>query len=230
MRTLIPLALLFCFSLSTAQTYHFNQMFTCQNTNLLHPEKSHKVVYLTNAADNSYFIRLDEQKNGEYTLNFIHRDNHWVRTRISEAALTNGDLRPGCDSVHVENNPYKYQTKNYDFTSVKDTTINNTAYKYYFAAHKNPKKAKRKKIGRLLYVVDTLYPNLPLFVMETPYEEWKLERNVPNGILQEYHFFNYRDEHETAEILIKHEATNKTLFVPECPAKIKIVTTSAIRH
>lgn len=229
MKQLITFLVLLCFADGIAQaTYHFDQMLTYQRTDHLNPEKNNEIIYLTNSADNSYFIRLDQRKDGSYKLHFRHQDYSSTRMHITKMALTNGDLRANCDSVYTYQNPYKYQTKNYDFTSVKDTTINNTAYKYYAISHKNPKKAKRKKIGRLMYVVDTTYTNPPLFIMDTPYEEWKLERNVPNGILQEYHFFNYKNELAITETLISHETVEKTLFVPDCPPKTITVTTTRI--
>lgn len=227
-KLLIPLLLL-CFVIGFAQTtYHFDRMLTYQHTDHLNPKKNNEIVYLTNSADNSYFIRLDQLKNGNYKLYFRHYDYTSTKMQVSKMALKNGDFRANCDSTYVYQNPFKYQTKNHDFTSVKDTTINSTAYKYYSISHKNPKKAKRKKAGRLMYVVDTTYQNLPVFILDTPYEEWKLERNVPNGVLQEYHFYDYKKEHAITEALISYEIVHKTLFIPDCTAKTTTTTSTRV--
>lgn len=228
MKKLFISLLLLCFVIDFAQTtYHFNQMLTYKHTDHLNPEKNSEIIYLINSADNSYFIRLEQTTDSNYKLYFRHRDHTSAAMHVTKMALKNGDFRANCDSLYRYENPYKYQTKNYDFTTVKDTTINSTGYKYYSMSHKNPKKAKRRKAGRLMYVVDTTYQNLPLFIMETPYEEWKLERNVPNGVLQEYHFYDYKNRFASSETLIGHDIVHKTLFIPDC--RLKTITTTSTR-
>lgn len=225
MKKLLVSVLLLCFVISFAQTtYHFDKMLTYEYTEYQRPQKNHIRIYLINSLDNSFFAYLDD-KGQEDQITFVHQDILYAQTSLHKTALINGDIRLNCDSISNYQNPYKYQTRNYDFTPVKDTLVNNKNYKYYYIRHNKPKMAIKKKAGRLLYIINTENSSLPLLTYPTAFEEWKLNRNIPNGIIEEIHFYNYKGEHITTERLIKSENIHKTIFTPDCPSKT-ITTTS----
>lgn len=182
---------------------------------------------ISNSKDNSYFITVREENNIYYSLHFIDYKKITSKVNIrkqdffevSTINITN------CYDVSLYKNKYKYQTKNYDFINLKDTIINNDTLKVYKSIYlKSDKKKKKNNLGSIIYVVkkDTEH-HLPILRYSTTYNEWLENKNIPNGIHQEYIFTNYEDKITNHFKLVDSKKINLTLkTVKPCPPTVKI--------
>ncbi len=127
-----------------------------------------------------------------------------------------GFIYVDCRYVHRYNNAFKYQTKNYDFFKLNDTLINEITYGKYKLESVNPKRAKRKKLGTEFYIIDkeTTF-HLPVLNFSTAYEEWKTQRNLPNGIFHQKYFIDYYGQLDSKENLVNYRKIDKKIVIPK---------------
>ena len=119
-----------------------------------------------------------------------------------------------CKFVRSYRNAYTYQTKHYDLSRAKDTLIDGLQYQYYTLAANNPRRAKRKKTGTLLYIIapETSF-HLPLLTYATAFEEWKTTQNLPNGIFYWKYFIDYYDRKDMQWQLLNYQNINLKLSI-----------------
>lgn len=173
------------------------------------------VTYLTNSKDNSYHGALTAPDSLHYLLNF--KDENGIQFEVSflkaefDQAIA---IKIPCKFVRSYRNVYTYQTKNYDFSRAKDTLIDGLQYQYYTLAANNPRRAKKKKTGTLLYIIapETSF-HLPLLTYATAFEEWKASQNLPNGISYQKYFIDYYDRKDTQWQLLNYQNINLKLSI-----------------
>lgn len=186
-----------------------------------HPfrERDEKITryYLTNSKNNEYLATITEKDSLNYKLVFKDNNGIYINITVLKSELNNAErIKIDCGNVFKYVNRYKFQTKNYDFTILKDTLINNTLFSQHKLISIKPKRKKRKKLGSEIYVIDkSTNFHLPMLKHATAYEEWKLHQKLPNGILVEKIFINYFGKISEHEKLVTYEKINKTIIIPE---------------
>jgi hypothetical protein len=105
-------------------------------------------LFLTNSKDNSYVLKVSEKDSLNFTLYFNDQNGissiHYISKKDFSAA---DSIALDCKFVHRFGNPFKYQTKNYDFVNQKDTLINDSRCSMYIMKSNKPKREKKKKLA-----------------------------------------------------------------------------------
>lgn len=183
------LFLVFCIAVHGQEKYSFDYMleYSLKKTATSKIEKSY---ILTNSKDNSYTLRIEENDSLNFVFNFLDQNGYRSTTYNSKANFFKADIiNVECKFVSRFVNPFKYQTKNYDFINLSDTLIEGNQYSHYILKSNKPKQVKKLKLGVLHYIIEKETSNhLPILAFPTAYEEWKLEKNIPNGIPKEMYF------------------------------------------
>jgi hypothetical protein len=94
--------------------------------------------------DSSNFDLIFFDQNGIYSKSILDKKS------FSRAEF----ITLNCSVVSGYGNPYKYQTKNYDFINKSDTIIDGQHYSHYFLKSNKPKKEKRKKLATEHFIVE----------------------------------------------------------------------------
>ena len=142
--------------------------------------------------------------------NGIYCNVKFLKSDLNKAEFINID----CKHVIRYENPYKYQTKNYDFFKLKDTIINGISFSKFKLESIKPKRVKRKKIGTQYYIIDNKTSfHLPILYFSTAYEEWKTDSKIPNGIFNQTYFIDYHGFLDSKEKLINYWKTDKKIVI-----------------
>jgi len=174
-----------------------------------------KRYYLTNSKNNDFIAIVTEKDSLNYRL--VLKDNNGIysnviilKTNLNSAEFINID----CEYINQYSNNYKYQIKNYDFFILKDTVIDEISFSRYKLSSIKPKKVKRKKLGTKFYIIDKSTKfHLPILNFSTAFEEWKDNKNLPNGIFKEKYFIDYNGALDSNEKLIKYWKIDKTIII-----------------
>ena len=187
--------------------------------------KFEKRFLLTNSKENSYLLEVTEKDSLNYELKFIDQNGYYSMTELSRAIFFKAEaINLDCSSVMTFTNPYKYQVKNYDFHILNDTLIDNNDYSRYLLKSNNLKREKKKKLASLFFVLekDTDF-HQPVLMHSTAFEEWKLEKNISNGIPKLFYFKSYKTNKILSKYtLLDYKKINKYIIIPEDCTKSKI--------
>ncbi|MFD2550585.1 hypothetical protein ACFSQP_02030 [Bizionia sediminis] len=197
------------------KSFQFDYMLTYENVYVQKDSLKDTTVYLTNAADNSYFISLKDISHTEYELTFTQHDMIRAQVKINKTAfLANKYLNVVCSHVSNHKNTVKKVANNYQFTAVMDTIINNNTYaSYSLKPTYSTKKRLKHKAGTNLYIINTQIPHLPMFTHPTAYEKWLSEKRLPHGIPVKKCFKDEKNELYNCETLIRFSSVNKQLVL-----------------
>ncbi|MGL2964838.1 hypothetical protein ACSVH2_13530 [Flavobacterium sp. RSB2_4_14] len=152
-----------------------------------------KVVYLTNSNDNSYFLELRDKDNMSFKVFFMDNSGITSTNYLNKIDFSKSEsLTISCEFVSKFDNPYKYQIKNYFFKNKNDTLIDGENCSQYILSSNDSKREKKNKLAKNFYFTkrNTDF-HLPLLTFSTAYEEYKLEKNIPNGIIKLLYTINY---------------------------------------
>ncbi|MCK7588958.1 hypothetical protein M0G43_00070 [Subsaxibacter sp. CAU 1640] len=146
-----------------------------------------QISVLTNSKDNSYLVSYSKTDSLNSTVLFRHMDKVYSKESFRTSQLEKAQtILLNCELIYRSPNPYKFRTKQYDFTILKDTLLDGKNYKHYQFKSNNPKREKRKKLATNYYIIDTETSfHLPILEFPTAYEEWKSNQSLPNGMIQE---------------------------------------------
>ncbi len=177
-------------------------------------------VVLINSSNNHFNLFLFEKNSINYGLQFTDRNGISILTTIKKERLKNDSITiSNCNDLLGYSNPFKYQVKNYEFENLKDTLINDTLfYHCVLKSNRSIQYQKRKNIHSLHYIIDKETPlYLPYLHLATAYEEWKKEKNIPNGKLKMMYYVNTENEITQKFIVKKYIKVDKKLIIPkEC--------------
>lgn len=140
--------------------------------------------YMINSKANNFILFVNEKNEKNYNLVFSDREGLFVNSLVEKDLFFKAEtINNECESVRKSTNPHKFQVDNYEFINLKDTLINNVSYFHYIIkTNRGLKYQKKKKIVTIHFIVDKNSPDFSPFLLEpTCYEEWKKERNIPNG-------------------------------------------------
>ncbi len=146
-------------------------------------------VFFTNSTDNSYYLLLKEKEKDQYELYFCDFNGFMAKFRTNKKELSMTETFVlNCEAVIKTSNPYKYQVENYHFEN-RDTLIGDEKLPLYVLRANETKREKKKKLGRNYHIIekDTGF-HLPILDFVTAYEEYKTEKNIPNGIMKIFYF------------------------------------------
>ena len=184
MKSTIILLLIFIFQFNHDYNFDYRLEYELKVSN---SDSIRYVNYYVNSKNNSYYADIRKNKNSE-EYNFYFRDEDYLT--ISTTA--NGNLEnPGTliipDSITQpwHNEEFKTIAKDYMIERLEDTTINNNSYARVVFKMINPKKSKRKRIGSHIYIIDTGKTMKPFLSDPIILNIWRLDRNMPNGLIIE---------------------------------------------
>lgn len=103
------------------------------------------------------------------------------------------------------------------FIKKSDTLVGGEYCSHYVFKCNNPKKEKRKKLATEHFIVEknTSF-HLPILTFATSYEEWKLEKNIPNGIPKQMYMVTYKEKKLFLFYELKRYAKiNKYIIIPD---------------
>jgi hypothetical protein len=217
MKNLIIFILLTTFSFAQKQ-YKFDYSIQTEITFYKEDSIKKQVIYLTNSKDNSYFAELTSKDNLHYQMRFIHHDKIYSNVLVSKDGIKNADvINISCENVASNKNHAKNATKRYDFFILKDTIIDSDKHKVYnLKSILSKKKSIRRNAGTNLYIIDNSTSfHLPILTHPTAYEEWKLNKTLPNGLfIEKKHLYASEEEHNS-EKLIGYTKINKKVIIPD---------------
>lgn len=230
MKVIIILFFLFTTICFSQKQYNFDTLIeydvtfykdSIKNKNIptIQIEKKSKKYYLTNSKNNDYLAIVKEKDSLNYSLIFVDNNGIYSKVIILKSDLNKAEfVNLDCEHVFRLQNPYKYQTKNYDFFLLADTIINDESYIRYKFSSIKPKRVKRKKIGTDFFIIEKSTDfHLPLLSFSTAYEEWKSNKTIPNGIFKEKYFIDYYGKLKSREKLVmRWEVDKKIILQEEC--------------
>jgi len=201
--------------------------------------KVRKEYILTNSKDNSYILKVYEKDSLNFKLDFLDFNGIHSNAVLDKNSFIKSEfITFNCGIVHEHHDSYKYLTKKYDFINKPDTLVDGEHYSQYIFKCNKPKREKRKKLGTLHFIVENNTSfHLPILYLynSIAYEEWKLERNIPNGIPKEIFMEAYlKKEYYLSSKLKQFAKINKCAIIPaECdyanPENIKKIYSSKVR-
>lgn len=181
-------------------------------------EKTATNVYLVNSKENNYYLYIHDGDSINSTLHFYDFKGVMVNGMMKNAkAYQSSAYISNCNEVLPLKNPYKYQVNNYEFVNLKDTVLNDTSYYHYkIRSLKSLKFQKRKKILTIHYIVDKSSNKfIPFLWNPTIYEEWKNEKNIPNGYPKIIFKENFEGKITSVFSLVSIKKIERKLTIPE---------------
>lgn len=178
-----------------------------------------RVYYFTNSKDNSYYAELEELDSLHFKVLLVEQDRLRMDVSLKKSDVYNAsNLVISCKSNWGGKNHFKFRTREYAYSKTTDTLYDGSHLKQYKLTHTAPRKRKTRHIGSNLYIIkDSTDFHLPLLIHPTAFEEWKEEKNIPNGIFKEKIFYNYKNEIQYKYILEAYYPLEKIISVnKEC--------------
>jgi hypothetical protein len=191
--------------LSQSNEYSFNCKLTYEVTDLKNQKKNHIISYLINEQDNSYNSTLLNSSSNTEEITFIDQNGSYWKGQLVNPNVKKSVITLDKKQLEKYSNPYKYQVDNYDFVELKDTLLDHKNCKRFMLKSNDEEKEQKKKLGREIYIIDPSSNVQPLLTFSTAYEVWKSRKNIPNGIIIEKYFYNYKGEMVTKEKLKSKE-------------------------
>lgn len=202
-------------SISYGQTeYSFDYMLHYKHTNHFDSTKSKTIYFLTNSKDNSYSARITNKDSLNFNVYFYKFDLFFSNVVISKKNFKIAEfIGIECKNLRPSSNPYKYKVKDYDYVKLQSQD----SLEIYEIKNIKPKKERKiKNTATYVLKFNTSHPDhLPNLFETTTYEEWNVERDLPNNFISELLIYNSKNELESSEILVEYIKIDK---------KIKIIT------
>jgi len=172
-----------------------------------------QINYYINSQDNSYYGALRVSKKSGYDFYFRDQDK---LTAI--ANLTGNYKKPGTITFEENltskyTNIYEYKAKNYDIHILSDTLLGGKQYSRFLFQSIDKKRAKQKKIGTHIYIIDTSKKMKPLLSDSAPLNIWRLKNKMPHGLVVEKLVYNSNGELAFKEKLKEIDSVNFKIFI-----------------
>lgn len=219
MKSIVVTLFIFAVTICSAQKqYKFDYLVTYERTYFLQDSITKQIIYLTNSKDNSYYAELTNKDSLDYRMIFRQQDKVYADVLVPKSQLVTAEsIQLECESVFPAKNVYKNATKRYEYVLLPDTLIDQKKYAAYkLKCQLNLKKRIRRGIGTNLYIIDKSTGfHLPILSHPTAYEEWKLNKNIPNGLFMEKKFITPLGEEFSSEKLISYKKIDKKIIIPK---------------
>jgi hypothetical protein len=200
--------------------YEFDYLVTYQSI-FLDSTKNRSKQFLTNSKKNNYFAVITEKSDSENILHFHDRHGLHFNVFFKKEDLINAEIiNIKCEFVVVGKfmRDAKSKINYYDYYDLGNSKTESEYYANYKLQSTNPKRAKRKKLGKYYYILsDSLSFHLPLTITHLEYELWYSNPKIPKGLFKERIYTNYLDEIQHRYVLKKIEKITKKIIIPsEC--------------
>ncbi|CAM4113937.1 hypothetical protein GIHI108528_04995 [Gillisia hiemivivida] len=198
--------------------YQFDHLIEYQFESYEDSSSNKTLYYITNSKDNSYYAKIESLDSLNFEIEFIVQDLIWAKISLKKEDFSNLEsLTLECESDFLYKNDFKFRVEEYEFNMLADTLMDNKYFKHYKLQYIGKRKRKKSfPVGTNHYIIrDSTQFHLPILTHSTAFEEWKKERNIPNGIFEEIIFYNYKNEISYKYIIKEYHSINKTIFVPD---------------
>ena len=214
MKTLLltTFILLFQVNLMFNLEYNFDHRLQFE---ILNSEKDsvQLVNYYINSENNDFYADIRKKSDGKQELYFHDQDILTCYAIVTGDFKNPGKLKFPDSQTKNFSNIYDYKAKNYEIENSKDTLIAGKIYSLVVFKFKDIKKAKRKKIGKEIYIIDTSKKMKPLLTNPTSLNIWRINKNMPDGLLVEKHVYNFEGKLLWSERLIEIAHVNFNLSI-----------------
>lgn len=198
--------------------YPFDYLIEYQFTSYTDSTTNKIIYYITNSKDNSYFAKIKNFDSANFELELIDQDQLWAKTKVRKQDFIKADfINLECNRNFIFKNHFKFRTKEYEYTMLSDTLIDNKYLKNYKLQYIGKRKRKKSfPVGTNHYIIeDSTEFHLPILTHSTAFEEWKEERNIPIGIFKEKILYDFKNEIKYKYILKAYYPINKSIIVPD---------------
>jgi hypothetical protein len=206
------------FSTYSQKKYHFDTVLEFDIKQCTFNNKKDTIdCFLINSKNNSYVLHVNNDSLITKFL-FIDQNGASVNGQLNSNDFFKAEtINNDCNIVRSFTNPYKYQVKNYYYVNLNDTVIDTKSYFHYaIKSNKSLSYKKRKNINTYHYIVEKNNSNfLPFLVSSTSYEEWKKEKNIPNGIPYIIYFEDVEGKITTKMTLKNYIKIDKYFTIPK---------------
>lgn len=225
----------FLFFLSSSifcqKIYHFDYLLE-YNSQLKKGDSISKEFFYVNSKDNSYKMRVVEKDSLNFRIDFLDvTGNYAVVYILKDEFLKVTTITVPCKFVKYYSTR-NLRTKHYSFSSLNDTIINKVSYYHYVLKSKSLQREKRKKLGRVHYIIDKESSfHFPFFFETLDFEVWKRDRNILNGVPYMEFFSDPVDKKVSRfRTFVNRKAISLQLTIPdECDYEKMIKNLSSIR-
>jgi hypothetical protein len=197
------------------KTYFFDYKIDYEFTNHLDSTKNCIKTYYINSKDNTYSACRIVIDSTTSKIKFIDSNGAYLLKKFSNKIFNNKVVYINKYDIKNYSYPFKYQLDNYPFSDINDTIVNGKICKRLSFLSNDLNIAKKKKIGTLMYILDTNLNHQPLLEFSTAFEVWKLNRKMPNGIIIESIQKSYENIIVSREKLIQIIPISMNLTIKE---------------
>jgi len=198
----------------------FKDSIKIKNQHFKKSDRKFHRYYLTNSKNNDYVAIITEKDSLNYRMVFkdnnvgIFADVIFLKSDLNQTEFINIE----CENVRKFLPDYNFQTKNQDFFILRDTIVNNQVFGKYKLSSIKPKRIKKKKLGTTFYIIDNSTDfHIPILDFSTAYNEWRIQKKLPNGIMSERYFIDYYGNLSSHQKLLKYTKLDKKIRIPkEC--------------
>ncbi len=216
-RFLTILLILFFGTVNAQMTFELDYLLEYESFEIGKEETKLKESFFiaTNSKNNNYYLEVKNLDTLKFKLNFMAHDSMRFNFVLRKNDFFNSDsIEIVLPDKAKFSNTVKFRIQNHDFINLRDTIIQESPYKQYIFKNIDPKKAKKAKSYTYKYIIErgTEF-HLPVLVHPTAYEDWKVNRNIPNGIFREKLFYDYYGILDTKYKLKKIHKIKKLIYV-----------------
>jgi hypothetical protein len=217
MKKLLLCLLVISYSSFSQTKYSFDYLLHYEHTNHIDATKSKNIYFLTNSKDNSYSARIINKDSLNFSICFFKHDLIISYVVISKKNFQIAEfINIDCKNVSLYSNPYKQKVQFHDY--IKINKIDSLEI-YEFKNIQPEKERKIKNTATYVFKFNTSHPfHLPNLIEDTPYEEWKFEKDLPNNFISELLIYNSKNELVSSEILVEYIKIDKkiNILTEEC--------------
>jgi hypothetical protein len=197
------------------KTYFFDFKMEYEYMNYSDSTKNCIKTFYVNSKNNTYFAKRTSIDTANSKIEFIDRNGVYLLKKFSNKIFNDRVIYINQSDVKNYSYPFIYQLDNYHFSDINDTIVNGKICKRLSFLSNNLNRAKKKKIGTLMYILDTNLNHQPLLEFSTAFEVWKLNRKMPNGIIIESIQKSYENILVSREKLIQIIPISMNLTIKE---------------
>jgi hypothetical protein len=197
------------------KTYFFDYKIDYEYINYSDSTKNCIKTFYVNSKNNTYFARRTAIGTSNSKIEFIDRNGAYLLKKFSNKIFNNKIVYINKYDIKNYSYPFVYQLDNYHFSEINDTVLNSKVYKKIFFLSNDLKRAKKKKIGTLMYILDTNFNHQPLLEFSTAFEVWKVNGKMPNGLIIESILKGYENKLVVTEKLKEIKSISMNLIIQE---------------
>ncbi|MEZ4838859.1 hypothetical protein [Flavobacterium sp.] len=181
------------------ETYQFDYRLVYENISV--KNNTRKIQHFYTNSENNHFHAVTYNLEKD-TMKFYFRDNNKMTIMLN---LEGNYKSPGKvvipDSLTTNWSGKNIAKEHYFFSKMNDTILGEKKYTQIKLSPLNPKRAKRKKIGYEIYLVDTNIKMKPFFNESLAFEVWREKKNFPDGLVVEKHYYSYDGKLSYSQVL-----------------------------